>query len=102
MTEPMTLRSVLRIQLGHLLRTETREHFVTHRKVVYGRRDDDSALFEIVLDEPLVRVEVRVPRVRVVLHRIERGADPGQPGVVERRVIGTADIAAAGADNTGK
>src|SRR3712207_8553189 len=48
--------------------------FRSHREVVHGRGDRRGRLLHVVLDDALVGVEVRVPRVGLVLDRVLREA----------------------------
>ena len=78
----------------HLVLGEPREPLVAHRQVIDSRRDGDRRLLHIIFDDPLVGVEVRVPRIRRVLDRVLEHADPRQPGLVEGRVIRPPTLAA--------
>jgi pimeloyl-ACP methyl ester carboxylesterase len=51
---------------GPASRREAREHLVAHREVVHRGRDGNRRLLHVVLDNPLVGVEVGVPGVAVV------------------------------------
>ena len=66
---------------------EARQHLVAHRDVVQRGRDRDRRLLHVLLDDALVGVEVRVPRVAVVFDRILAEADARQAGRIERRAV---------------
>ena len=79
----------------HRLLREARQHLVAHREVIHRRGDRRGRLLHVLLDDPLVGVEVRVPGVGVVFDRILAQADARQAGRVERRAVGAAGAAAA-------
>ena len=79
----------------HVLLREARQHLVTHRDVIDRRRHGNRRLLHVVLDDALVGVEVGVPGVAVVFHRILAATDAGQPRRIERGAVSPAGIPAA-------
>src|ERR1051325_7933467 len=81
---------------GPLGRLEPRDHLVAHREVIQRARNHDRAGADVLFDDALVVVEIRVMRMGVVLDRILAEPDARQSRVVERRAVGPADVAAPG------
>ncbi len=58
------------------------------------RRDNDSGIFYVFINDAFVSVEICVPSVCTVFNRVLQNADAGQSGLIEWSVVGTAKPAA--------
>src|SRR5688500_19666599 len=91
----LRLLLLLLLSTRHRLRRETWQLLLARGKVIHGRRDGYGRLLHVVLDNPLVGVEVRVPGVPLIFNWILQDVDARQSRFVERRGIGAAALPAA-------
>src|ERR1043166_10333039 len=91
-------RTRSRRRRGHVARLESRQQIIAHRELVNRPGPFHRVLLHIVFENAFVGIKVRVPGFGAVLDWILAHADARQSRLIERSVIGSAQVAAARRD----